>query len=190
LNAVQKFLSIFSKLPNDSYESFIKLAQEKKFSKNDIVTKVGSVPSHFYIIEEGIIRSYYEDENGKEFTRSFFIKYQSAGALGALVSETPSKLNYDCLTDCLVYEINFKEFIALTKTDTSILNLYKEVLESIFLMIEHRVYELSILDAKARYLKFKKEFPDLENQINQYKIATYLNITPVQLSRIRKKLYS
>lgn len=190
MNAVETFLSFFSKLPEENYESFLKLAKEKQFAKNDIVTKVGTVPSHFYIIEEGIIRSFYEDESGKEFTRSFFNKFQSAGALGSLISGQPSKLSYDCLTNCKVFEINFNEFIALTKSNKAILNLYKEVLESIFLMMEHRVYEVSILDAKARYLKFKEEFPDLENQINQYKIATYLNITPVQLSRIRKNLFT
>jgi len=38
-------------------------------------------------------------------------------------------------------------------------------------------------------LKFKKDNPGIENLIPLYHIASYLNITPVQLSRIRKDLY-
>ena len=63
-------------------------------------------------------------------------------------------------------------------------------MELIFLKMEERVFELCILDSKERYLKFKRDFPELEDQITQYQIATYLNITPVQLSRIRKELNS
>ncbi len=53
-----------------------------------------------------------------------------------------------------------------------------------------RISELSSLNATERYVKLKKEIPDIDNLIQQYHIASYLNITPVQLSRIRKELYS
>ncbi len=42
-------------------------------------------------------------------------------------------------------------------------------------------------DATERYALFQKEFPELENHIAQYHIASYLGITPTQLSRIRAK---
>ncbi|MBL4904660.1 MAG: hypothetical protein JKZ00_01235 [Flavobacteriaceae bacterium] len=57
-------------------------------------------------------------------------------------------------------------------------------------MVEKRITELSTLDATARYLKLKNDIPDIDNLIQQYHIAAYLNITPVQLSRIRKEIYS
>ncbi len=43
-------------------------------------------------------------------------------------------------------------------------------------------------DATTNYLVFRKEYPGLENQIPQYHIASYLGITPIQLSRIRARL--
>ena len=42
-------------------------------------------------------------------------------------------------------------------------------------------------DASERYASFRQEYPDLENQIPQYQVASYLGITPTQLSRIRAK---
>ena len=43
-------------------------------------------------------------------------------------------------------------------------------------------------EAMANYLLFRKMFPKLENNIQHYHIASYLGITPTQLSRLRKKL--
>lgn len=64
------------------------------------------------------------------------------------------------------------------------------MLESIFLLLESRIYDLSVLDATERYLKLKNEISNIEEFIPQYHIASYLNISPVQLSRIRKEIYS
>ena len=44
-------------------------------------------------------------------------------------------------------------------------------------------------DAKRRYVKFKLDFPELQQIIPQYLIAQYLSIKPETLSRIRKKTY-
>ena len=55
--------------------------------------------------------------------------------------------------------------------------------------MEKRIFDLSSLDAKQRYLKLRKFIPEIDALIPQYHIASYLNITPVQLSRIRKDIY-
>ncbi len=64
------------------------------------------------------------------------------------------------------------------------------MLEYLFLNMEDRIYDLTLLNATEKYLKLKDEIPEIENLIAQYHIASYLNITAVQLSRIRKEIYS
>ena len=61
-------------------------------------------------------------------------------------------------------------------------------MEDAYIKKEKRIFELSMLDATDRYLKIRKDLPNIEKQIPQYQIASFLNITPVQLSRIRKDL--
>ena len=53
------------------------------------------------------------------------------------------------------------------------------------LYAEKREVEIVLLEANKRYAIFKKEYPQLEQLIPQYHIASYLGITPTQLSRIR-----
>ena len=53
---------------------------------------------------------------------------------------------------------------------------------------ERRSLELMSLNATERYLNLRKRIPNIDELIPQFQIASFLNITPVQLSRVRKKL--
>jgi hypothetical protein len=66
-----------------------------------------------------------------------------------------------------------------------VLKLYVGYLEHVFSINEDRHLKILSKDAKERYLDLKKNIPDIDDLIPQYQIAAYLNITPVQLSRIR-----
>ena len=184
------FISNFGELPKKSTDKLLSLISLKSFKKNHVLAKIGEMPVNFFILKKGIVRSYYTDEKGKEYIRNIFTPVKTTGALGALISGKPSRLYYDCLSDCEAYVINFKDFKKLANSDKHISNLYSKVLEIIFLLLESKIYDLSVLNATERYLKLKRQIPDIENLIPQYHIASYLNITPVQLSRIRKEIYS
>lgn len=184
------FINSFHILPEESFKKFQKLTKLKKFNSKDILAKYGETPKELFILKSGVVRSYYSNEKGKEYISSLFTPFSATGPLGALVSNKPSNLSYACLTDCVLYAINFKELKELALQDKNIALMYANALENVFLLLESRIYDLSILNATERYLKLKKEIPEIENLIPQYHIASYLNITSVQLSRIRKKLYN
>ena len=63
-------------------------------------------------------------------------------------------------------------------------------LSHVIRMIIDKVLMLAHLVDTGRYLHLKREFKRIENLIKLNEIASYINITPNQLSRIRKKLYS
>jgi len=63
----------------------------------------------------------------------------------------------------------------------------RKLAEIFFVQKEQREIEIVLLDADRRYSLFQKQFPQLEQQIPQYHIASYLGVTPTQLSRIRRK---
>ncbi|WP_343330454.1 Crp/Fnr family transcriptional regulator [Polaribacter staleyi] len=191
---IMKFLTDFfatiDHIPKKSIDKILLLIRGKGLKKGAAIAKAGELPKDIYILKTGVIRSYYTDDKGKEYIRHLFTPFRATGALGALILKKPSRLSYDCLTDCDVYAINFNDFIELTKDDIGLSNLYNIILEMVFLTLESKIYDLSVLNATERYLKLKKQIPNIENLIPQYHIASYLNITPVQLSRIRKEIYS
>ena len=176
------------KLPVKSINDFKKLLSYQNVKKKHVLTKAGENPTEFYILKEGVVRSYFLDKKGREVIQSLTIGGTSIGAFSSLILNKPSRIYYDCLTDCEFYVGDFKALKKLTKEDINISLLYTKFLEYSFIKKEKRIYELSMLDATDRYLKIKKNLPNIEKQIPQYQIASFLNITPVQLSRIRKNL--
>ncbi|MFY0604742.1 MAG: Crp/Fnr family transcriptional regulator [Flavobacteriaceae bacterium] len=187
---ITNFVSSLSVISKPSKEAFLNLLSIKSFKKGAVIAEYGEVPTHFFVLKSGIVRSYITNDKGKEFIRSFFVPVTSTGSFSALILEKPSRLTYDCLTDCEIYTGDYKAFKDLTSKHIDLANMYSTVLERIFIRMEKRIFELSVLDATKRYLNLKKEIPNIDNLIPQYHIAAYLNITPVQLSRIRKELYS
>lgn len=176
-------------LSKESLKEYEALLELIKLKKKDKIANLGEIPTKFFILKSGVVRSYVTDEKGREFIRSLYIPSKAVGAFSALILNKPSDIIYDCLTDCELYVGDFKKFKNIASKNIEFANLYNTVLERIFIRMEKRILELSILDAKQRYLKLKKHIPEIENLIPQYHIASYLNITPVQLSRIRKDLY-
>ncbi|TVZ55716.1 CRP-like cAMP-binding protein [Lutibacter sp. Hel_I_33_5] len=190
MKTLENFINNFHQLPKESFDKFLALTTLKEFSNKEILAEAGKIPKELFILKRGVVRSYYTDSNGKEYIRSLFNPICATGALGALVQDKPSALSYDCLTECELYIVNFKDLKKLIRNDKEIANMYANVLERIFILLEAKIYELSVLDGTQRYLKLKKEIPTIEKLIPQYHIASYLNISAVQLSRIRREINS
>ncbi|MCI2227650.1 Crp/Fnr family transcriptional regulator [Polaribacter sp. MSW13] len=184
------FINSISPLSKESRDLLVALVRIKKLKKGDSIVKIGERPKDIYVLKSGVIRSFDTDTKGKEYNRQIFIPYKILGALRALLLNKPSRFSYDCLSDCEVYAVNFKNLKELIKKDKQICRFYASALEVVYLTLESKVYDLSVLNATERYIKLKKKIPNIENLIPQYHIASYLNITPVQLSRIRKKIFS
>lgn len=183
------YLDTFHNVPKKSKEVLLSLIEKPlDLKKGTVLSEAGSLEKNMYILITGVIRSYYVGKKEKKLTRNIFLAQRPVGPLGALILDKKSKFSYDCLTDCKVFPINFKAFKKLTLEDKNISELYNHILETIFLELETRIFDLSALDATERYLKLKSKVPEIENLVPQYHIASYLNITPVQLSRIRRDL--
>jgi len=181
-------LLLFDKLTKDSKRNYSSYLTKKSFKKSDFFVKRGDISEHYYILTKGVARSYLLDNTGKEHTRTIFTPITTAGSLSSLILKTPSELAYECLTDCEFYIGDFNKFQSLSRKKLDFSIQYSSFLEKIALKMEIRVTDLSTLNATERYLKLQKEIPEIENLITQYHIASYLNISPVQLSRIRKEI--
>ncbi len=90
-------------------------------------------------------------------------------------------------TDCLILKANYEKITNLYDSTPKFERLSRILAEHFFVSKEKREIELVMLDASERYEIFKKEHSNLGNLIPQYHIASYLGITPTQLSRIRAK---
>lgn len=188
LNKNFEYLNSFLDISIETFEKLQKISTFKKVEANQPIARAGNISSKIYLLVSGLMRVYLSTESGKEFNKYFFMPLCFVGSFTSLVKQEPSKLTYETLTDCKLYEIDFDDILNLCKHDIEISNLYNKILEHIFIVYEERLLELISMDSKQRYLQLRKRIPNVDTMIPQYQIASYLSISPVQLSRIRKSL--
>jgi CRP-like cAMP-binding protein len=186
-NSATDFLKSFNGVSEEILEELRKISNFKKIKSGKQLVKLNKVPSKVYMLLSGVVRCYLITESGKEFNKNFYLPIGFVGPLTALIKNKPSLFVFEALSDCEVYEINYNKLIDLCKINKSVNMLYSKVLEAVYVIYERRLIELISLDATGRYLALRKRIPEVDELIPQYHIASYLGITPVQLSRIRKK---
>ena len=92
------------------------------------------------------------------------------------------------LMDSELLVIRFRDFEALFDRHACWERVGRKIAEGMFISKERRERELLMLSAEERYRLFLGRYKHLEKRIPQYQIAAYLGITPVALSRIRRRL--
>jgi len=106
----------------------------------------------------------------------------------AFVQREESKLYIQALEDTELLVIDYKIYRKLLDSHVCWQEAAKKLAELIFILKEKREAGLLLHDARERYLQFLGDYPNLENRISQYHIASYLGIAPESLSRIRANL--
>lgn len=123
-----------------------------------------------------------------EYAKQFFVDSSIIGAYNSLLTKQPNKIAQQALTDCEVLVADYTEMENLYTKFHDLERLGRRIAEFYFLEKEQKEIKMALLDADKRYLIMQQRFPSIENIIPQYYIASYLGISPTQLSRIRKKL--
>ncbi|WP_411893174.1 Crp/Fnr family transcriptional regulator [Winogradskyella sp. A2] len=182
------FLKSKFHVTKETYKVLEDLAKKRKLKSGECIVRQGNKSNNVAFLTSGLMRAYSTLESGKEITKNIFVPISFVGPFSSILKDKPALFCYEALVDSTVFEINFYDFIKISKTNIDISTLYNRILESVFIMYETKQLETAALDATQRYLELKRRIPNIENLIPQYQIASYLNISPVQLSRIRKAL--
>lgn len=190
MEPLHKFMNSISPLSKESYEAYMGVCEKKKFTAGTVLLEIGTIPDKIHFIQSGIARSYSISDKGVEYIRSLISTNNILASTEALIKKTPSTLACQCLTDCELLEVDYDKLFTLFQTKIEVALWYLKTAELHYAHVQKINDELLTLNATERYLRLQKRIPNIDNRINQYHIAANLGITPIQLSRIRKKLYS
>lgn len=164
--------------------------RKKTIKKKEFLLKPEEEVSDFYYIHEGCLRTYFIDFSGKEHTLQFAIKGWWISDYIALFAQNKTKsVSYiECIKDAILYKISNKDFDDVCKAIPKVGHFYTKNLESAFASFQKRILENLTLSAKERYINFINTYPDIEQNVKNYHIASYLGITTESLSRIRREI--
>jgi CRP-like cAMP-binding protein len=177
---VQRLIS-----PSDlEWADLYKILQIKKIMQGDRYLRQGEPYNFGCFVVDGLLELYYTTEDGSESTFRFSKEYEFAAGYVGLLTHTPSECSIRALEASTICEIAYPEWLKLMAKYKNWETVGRKVAEVEFVNRAKREELLLIHDAKRRYLLFKESRPDLLARVPQHKIASYLGMTPVSLSRI------
>lgn len=161
--------------------------REKKLKKKINLLTAGKVAKEVFFIINGCMRLFYE-KDGIDISAYFFTENMFAGAYDSFTTQQKSRHSIETIEDCQLLSIDYKNLQSLYEEFPKMNEFVRKVLEERFDAL-HQLFTSQILNSpEERYLNLLKERPDLLQRIPQHQIATFLGITPVSLSRIRKRV--
>lgn len=185
---LEDFLKQFGSIDIKALEELKSCFSPQDLQKDELFTREGEYSKKIGFLSEGIIRAYFTGTDGKEFSKQFFVGPTIVGSYASLITSQPTKINHQALTKCTLFVAHYSRIVDLYDKYHSLERLGRKLAEYYYVEKEQKLIEQAVLDADKRYQLFKERFPTLENRIPQYYIASYLGVSPTQLSRIRKKL--
>jgi CRP-like cAMP-binding protein len=171
----------------NSCKEMTTICEEQNFKSGTLLFKPNQPEQSEYFLLQGIARTFLLNTEGEEITLSFF---EDNTVLPPFVTRTvkgKSILYSEAITDCIFVKINAKAFESLMIANLEIREFGNTVLRQELLHKVNKEIRMASWSAKDRLGQFRKDFSMLENKIPHPMIASYLGITNVSLSRLRKQ---
>jgi len=183
---IRKSIDNIYRIGNECWSEIEPLIYIKELDKNDYFSKEGQLTRDLGFIFKGILRIYYLNNKGEEWNKHFL--QENDFVASSISPDKKSITNIQALTKTSILCVPYTELVKLSTKYKEINSFIQKLTFSYLEQKQDREISLLSEEAMNNYLSFKKSYPDLENKIQHYHIASYLGITPTQLSRLRKKL--
>jgi len=183
------FIKDIHPLSNNSFQKLLSISEVVSYKSGEHLCKIGDINHKIYFILNGITRTYIkETPDSPEVNKAIACSGSLTSSLRSAVTLTPTNIGCQCLTDCLMLVVDENALAKLRKEYNDFSEFMYRALELEYTKLEENIVNLLSKDATERYLILRKKIKDIDKLIPQYHIASHLGITPIQLSRIRKKL--
>lgn len=162
----------------------------RKFDKGQYVSQVGDICEHINFVISGCLKSFNLDDEGNEHILAFAIEDWWIGDLGSFTAQKPADYTIQCAEKSELAQISYNDLQLLYVEIPKLERFFRIVIQRAYVYFQRRVIDNISLTAKDKYLNFIQEYPQFDQRIPQYMIASYLGFTPEFLSQIRKKMAS
>ena len=174
----------YSTMTHDELDLLEGVLVPMKFAKGEQLLTEGQTCKNIYWIVKGLLRQYYF-KDGKELTEYMATENTIVMCIESLFKEEPSQLQIMALEPSLVYAMPKAELEAVAMKSVNIQILYRKILEESLIISQRRADLLRFESAQNRYSKLMKTQPQLVLRAPLVYIASYLQMTPETLSRVR-----
>jgi CRP/FNR family transcriptional regulator, anaerobic regulatory protein len=177
----------FSEKIQKSFAILLPFGKLKNLKKGTFIVEKGELCAKFFLIQEGIFRTFRET-NEIEYTTGFSFKGDFDTSPFSFYYEVPATETIEAITDATVLVFDRQDFWEITKNNPILQKGIYLLLAGYIELLEDRLHQNRSMTAQERYLQLIEDQPQEVKKISLGFIASFLGITKERLSRIRRNM--
>lgn len=182
------YIARYVSLNTEESAAIEKRARPRHYLKGQFIVQEGDVCRYESFIVSGCARTFYSDEKGYEHVVMLAIENWWTADLGSFIAQTPADYNVQCLEPTDLLQFSHDDLDQLYRDVPKMERLFRLIVQNAYVAAQKRIVHNLSLPAKERYLRFRQQYPSIEQRVPQYMIASYLGMTKEFLSKIRSDL--
>tara|TARA_R110002049_G_scaffold177923_1_gene345153 strand:- start:132 stop:719 length:588 start_codon:yes stop_codon:yes gene_type:complete len=190
LNRLKQIYKFGKELSLKDIQVLLKASKNGSFSKKELLINEGSKRNDVFYIKSGLVRCFNINGKGEEITLKLIPEHQVFANVDLILFSQASRFFYEALENTEVFFIDYDVLQDLVSRNPKLEANRKYVLQRLLKESMERVESFVLLTPEERYLRFVKDYPGITKRVQDKYIANVLGITPVSLSRIRKRIAS
>lgn len=174
----------YSTMTHDELDTLESILVPMKFTKGQIILAEGEVCRNIMYIAKGLVRQFYFKKE-KEVTEHMSVEGGIIMCIESLFKEEPTQLQVEALEPTIIYSMPKQRLEEVALHNVNIQILYRKILEESLIQSQIHADLVRFETAQDRYKKLCKLAPQVVLRAPLVYIASYLQMTPETLSRVR-----
>ena len=147
----------------------------------------GDVCNHMYYVEKGMVLQHYT-KNGVNVTEHISHEGDMVICIESFFLREPSKIIASMIEPGVVWGIPYDEMHQLASRSFEICQLIFKIYQRSLIISQKKADVLRFETAKERYIRTMKENPEIIRRAPLHNVASFLQMTPETLSRVRAQV--
>lgn len=177
----------YSTMTHDELDILESILVRKTYHKGEIILAEGDICREFLYIHKGMLRQFYFKKD-KQLTEHIGVEGNMVMCIESLFKEEPTHLQIEALENTIVFALPKKNLEEVALHNVNIQILYRKILEESLIQSQIHADLVRFESAYDRYKKLCHLQPQIIMRAPLLHIASYLQMTPETLSRVRAQM--
>ena len=173
-------------------ESFLDILNSKfkkaTFEKGEFLLKKGEISDKIYFVAFGVLREFSFLEPESEITLGLISDQEWIYQVESFEMGIPSKTNIQVVEKAKLFYIKKEVLELLLAQHHEVALIFLKIYQKYLVQLETRIHLLQLRNVEDRLALFMQVQPNIQQAVPQKMIASYLNTTASNLSKVRSKL--
>lgn len=183
-DVAREIARIYCPLTPSGVDQLASILVPMKFQKGNTILPEGKVCTALYYVERGMVRQYYY-KNKRDVTEHFSFEGRIVFCIESYLKQEPSRLIVEALENSKLYAIPYADLNNLMVRNQEMEMLYRKILEHVAISSQEHADSQRFENAAERYERLLREKPEIVLRAPMVHIASFLQMTPETLSRVR-----